>query len=198
MSDGSAPTNHSGDSADGLGSVKQGSSQTQAAPQETPPGHRTARARFGLGKAKADTKPQDASPREYEEPKPIDSRAVLARGSYRLGQISVLLSRYARIRGELGIQADRALQSTADARDHVILCADTLTSVKAEIEAKRPKLSLCANLLGMADRELVSLYPVDILNYRIRVVEDQLSSMAPLPSKQIARLHEASNMHTDG
>src|SRR4051794_32867898 len=84
--------------------------------------------------------------REYRDPLPLNSRQIYARGSYRVGQVSVLITRYTRIAGELGIEARRNQQ----AQEHAILCASLLDTVRAELESKRPKLSLCANLLGMA------------------------------------------------
>jgi hypothetical protein len=124
-------------------------------------------------------------------PNAIDSRAVFSRGSYSAGQISVLLSWYARIRGELTVRSHSAY-TDQEMLDHALVCAETLSAVKAELEKgryrRRPKLSVCANLLGLADRELVSLYPSAMLRWRVQSVRDNLSVMNPVPLLEVERL----------
>jgi hypothetical protein len=103
-----------------------------------------------------------------------------------VGRISVLLNRYARIRGELAVRSEHALKGGVEERQHAIQCAEALNSVKQELEKTRyrAKLPVCANLLGMADRDLVSLYPSDMLAYRLRSVRDDLSAMTTCNAQQ--------------
>ena len=106
-------------------------------------------------------------------PRQVNSKTVYARRGYQATQVSVLLTRYVRIRGDLILSAHRQ-GSDQTTVEHAILCAEHLDAARTELERRMPKLAVCANLLALADRELVSLYPPEILTYRIESVRDNL------------------------
>ena len=128
--------------------------------------------------------------RTFVPPSQVNSKTVYARGGYRAAQVSVLLTRYARIRGEVILSAHRHAHDE-DVIEHAILCVEYLDATRVELERRIPKLAVCANLLALADRELVSLYPPEDLESRIESVRDVLQRMTPPPSGLIARLGEA-------
>ena len=131
------------------------------------------------------------SVREFVPPGQVNSKTVYARGGYRATQISVLLTRYVRIRGDVILSAFR-LGTDDAAIEHAILCAEHLDAARTELERRIPKLAVCANLLALADRELVSLYAPEILEYRIDSVRDNLQRMKPAPEGLIKRLERIS------
>ena len=123
---------------------------------------------------------------EFEDPGAVDGSKVYGRGRYRASQLSVLVSRYIQIRGDLLIEQGRFVaDSTGDLTRVARVCSDFLVSAKAELESRRANLPLAANLLGMADRALVSLYRPEILRLRLQTVQSELRLISPTPHAQI-------------
>jgi hypothetical protein len=148
---------------------------TVTVPQQSDPGHDDGSAVLDKRRGKGRGLKHRASSGEVSalmEIEPVDPRKVFSRGRYRSSQISVMMTRYARIRGDLLTSLGKA---DAEQRGHAELCRDHLRAAKAQLESPRGMLSACANLLGLADRELVCLHPPDLLSYRLRGVKDELA-----------------------
>lgn len=173
---------------------------TVTVPQQGAPGHdegsaaatdkRRAKSREGKSRHAAAAAPADRFKVEA-----VDPRKVFSRSRYRSSQVSVLLVRYARIRGDLLTSAGKADE---DQRRHAELCCDHLRAAKAQLESPRGMLSVCANLLGLADRELVCLHPPDLLSYRIRGVKILLADRRLASPAVLAQLEEMETTRGEG
>jgi len=123
-------------------------------------------------------------------PRPLDTRKVLARGSYRSSQVDLLLSKYARIRSDLRVVALRS-DSSLGHRAYAERVKEYLEQSKEELEGGRPNLPVAASLLAGADRSLVWLLSPDILRQRCDVTLEQLEQLRPKPNALINNLASA-------
>ena len=126
------------------------------------------------------------------DPGAIDGGQVYKRNMYLAGQLSTLMSRYVRIRGDLLIEYARLAndEDLESNRAAVRVCRGLLSDAKQELESRNPSPSRVVNLLGLAERMLVTLYRQDILNLRIQTIIRQLEMLDPRPSDQITALQD--------
>ena len=130
----------------------------------------------------------------------MNGSQAYGRGRYRASQLNVLLNTYVRIRGDLllewpSLQSPPPGSDEAEGHEDVtgrqqaaIVCAEFLQAARQELESRRANLPVVANLLGLADRMLVSLYRTTILRLRAQTVEGELDAMRPRPLTQLAVL----------
>lgn len=130
----------------------------------------------------------------YDEidPGPIDGRQVYKRNMYEAGQISTLMARYVRVRGDLLLEYARLAETDDVCRQAALVCKEFLDSARRELESRRPSLSGVVNVLGLAERMLVTLYRPEILQLRVQHFLRELEGLEPVPSSHIASLEEAS------
>jgi hypothetical protein len=128
----------------------------------------------------------------YPEPKPVDSTRVYGHGIYKASQVSVLLARYVRIRGDL-------LVTWIDVREHgteqqtsaAAACADLLNQVRGELEKRRINVTAVAHLLSLADRALLSALNVEVMRYRLHTILDLLRHVKPIPEVHVRNVRWA-------
>jgi hypothetical protein len=158
---------------------------------------------------KADSSPASAKPdraaaddRRPADPGRLDTRKVLAKGSYASSQVNLLVSKYARIRSDLKV----VLQSNLSDEDYTYAerVADYLRDTKEALEGNHvegskhsesehpkgshPNLPAAALLLAGADRGLVWLLSKNILRQRCKLTLDQLQKLNPRPGAFISNL----------
>ncbi len=137
----------------------------------------------------------------FTDPGPIDGQLVYSSGGYRASQVSTLMARYVRIRGDLLLEHSGLGPEEAQCEQAATVCAGFLASARKELESRHSSLSVVANLLGMAERMLVSLYRPQILRLRLHTLQDELRSVTPRPVSQIATIrytaHELETRPTD-
>lgn len=127
------------------------------------------------------------------DPGPVDGHEVYERSKYLAGQVSLLMARYVRIRGDLVLEHASLDDSDVTKQRAALFCKSILCSAKAELESRRPNLTVVANLLGLAERMLVTLYRREILRLRLQTSKSQLQALTPLPTTQIAAIRVAAN-----
>lgn len=113
------------------------------------------------------------------------------RSKYRAGQVSSLISRYVRIRGDLILAHASLDPGDQKGQGAAEVCKGFLVDAKAELERRSPSLIAVSNLLGLADRMLVLLYRTEILRIRLKTYESELRDLTPVPTAQIALLRNA-------
>lgn len=138
------------------------------------------------------SEPEQAERQTFKDPGTVNSRLVFGHGRYRTSQLSVLLSRYIRMRGDLLIEQGNLREDDPSELHHVAtVCSDFLCSARTELESRHANLPVVANLLSMADRTLVSLYRPAILRLRLHSVVSDLEQLDPFPRSQIAQVRFA-------
>jgi hypothetical protein len=122
---------------------------------------------------------------EFSDPGPLDTRRVYARGRYNSTQVNLLLPKYVRIRGDLLVTRETSALNHGYEDRYAVRCAEYLAQVKSELEGRRPNLPVSANLLSLADRTLIWLYPKEILDLRFFSCMATLRTMRPIPKSQL-------------
>jgi hypothetical protein len=156
----------------------------------------------GSPPASAKPNPSSAGDRRPADPERLDTRKVLAKGSYASSQVNLLVSKYARIRSDLKVvlQSDLSDEHCTYAER----VADYLRDAKEALEGdhvegskhpesdhpkgNRPNLPAAALLLAGADRGLVWLLSRDILRQRCNLTLEQLRKLNPQPDALIGNL----------
>ena len=108
------------------------------------------------------------------DPGPLAIVRVYRRGRYESSQISLLVARFARIRGDLLSLATGESGHAPDAAR----CMDYLSLAKRQLESRRTNLAVCANALSLAEGQLVLLYPRETLEVRFGNVRRLLLARA--------------------
>lgn len=125
------------------------------------------------------------------DPGSIDGRHVYQHNMYMAGQVSTLMARYVRIRGDLLLEYSSLQADDASGRQAAFVCRDFLASARQELESRLPSLAVVANLLGLAERMLVTTYRPEILRLRVHSFIKELQSLQPTPTAEIAALRYA-------
>ncbi len=105
--------------------------------------------------------------------------------------------RYIKTRGDLMVSIALVDKDVPATRKYAERVRDALRSAREELEGANPNLPVTANLLALADRSLVWLYPRDVLEQRCNLARDQLQRMQPQPTALISELaHRDDLKHT--
>jgi hypothetical protein len=121
----------------------------------------------------------------------LNGRQVYERNMYLAGQTSTLMARYVRVRGDLLLASSALTAEDTVTRQAALNCRDLLVAAKRELESRHPNLTVVVNLLGLAERSLVTLYSPEILQLRIHTLVKDLQSMHPVPVAEIAAIRYA-------
>jgi hypothetical protein len=128
----------------------------------------------------------------YPEPTPVDSSRVYGHGIYKASQVSVLLARYVRIRGDLLVTwHDVREHGTGQQKSAAAACADVLNQARDEFEKRRINMTAVAHRLSLADRALLSALNLDVMRYRLHTILDLLRQMKPVPELQVRNVRWA-------
>ncbi|MGZ0149007.1 hypothetical protein ACXJJ3_18175 [Kribbella sp. WER1] len=132
--------------------------------------------------------------RDEIDPGVLDTKQIYAGNRYLVSQLSVLVGRYVHIRGDFMVSAAVLTRATPDpdVQSYIERVRDYLKAAKTELESdKEPNLPVASQLLSLADRSLVWLYPREVVGLRCSQVAAQLETMRPRPHALIAGLtHE--------
>jgi hypothetical protein len=134
--------------------------------------------------------PRTTSVGEFD-PDVLNGRQVYERNMYLAGQTSTLMARYVRVRGDLLLASSALTAEDTVTRQAALNCRDLLVAAKRELESRHPNLTVVVNLLGLAERSLVTLYSPEILQLRIHTLVKDLQSMHPVPVAEIAAIRYA-------
>ncbi|TIC89178.1 hypothetical protein E8D34_01380 [Nocardioides sp. GY 10113] len=134
----------------------------------------------------------DAAPdavARFRDPGPVSSQRAYRHSLYKASQVSLLLSRYTRIRGDL-LMAWPGVRSggTDSQREAGVVCADLLREARSQLEARRVMLTSVANLLSLSERALVSLYGADLMRYRLHTLRNRLRGLDDVPHAEVENL----------
>jgi hypothetical protein len=134
----------------------------------------------------------------YPEPRPVDSTRVYGHGIYKASQVSVLLARYVRIRGDLLVTwHDVREHGTEQQKSAAEACADVLNQARDELEKRRISMTAVAHRLSLADRALLSALNLDVMRYRLHTILDLLRQVTPSPDLQIRNVRWALHVLDD-
>lgn len=118
----------------------------------------------------------------------VSIEKVLSRNSYDSSQLSGLVARHADIRGELlvtigsvAVRNDPQLEARANR------VKDSLNNAANTLEAHKPRFAVAVNLLSMAERGLIWLYPPEIVRDK-REITTQLLRDLPKPPTAVINL----------
>jgi hypothetical protein len=154
---------------------------------------------------------QHDTPDPYKDldPGPLTIVRVYRRGRYLSSQISILVARYVRIRGDLLslFQPEEPKEKAADQcqseswrtrKSYAKRCADYLSNARNQLESRRTNLAVCSNALSLAERQLVQLYPSETLQVRFEIVRQLLLDRADKSNRvgrelQLLAKHQTSN-----
>lgn len=159
-------------------------------PAQDPPGE--SRAAHASGQMQSMARNVAAAREDYDIPEPVDTQKVYSGPGYISTQLSILVARYANARGDLLVSA-----AALPLSDDPVLLAYTarvveyLTSAKVELESRAPNLPVVSNLLSLAERSIIWLYPHGILRDRCEAIKADLEELTPVPRALLERLAAA-------
>lgn len=120
---------------------------------------------------------------------------VYRQGPYIGSQISLQVTRYVRVRGDLLslVSAERPASAKPGLYGDAKRCRDYLAMAKNQLESHRPNLAVCTNMLTLAERQLVMLYPRKTFAVRfdlIRRLLEERAARSEWVRKQLTDLRE--------
>lgn len=122
-------------------------------------------------------------------PSAVNTQKVYSGSGYTTSQLSVLVARYANARGDLLVSAGaQSLIDNSPFYRYAKRASEYLTSTKAELESENPNLPVVSNLLSLAERAIIWLYPSELLQDHCERVRAELQELSPPPETLIERL----------
>lgn len=124
--------------------------------------------------------PKEGDGTDVFDPGTLQIGKVYRRGRYISSQISLQVARYIRVRGDLLslVANERLNDEKAGIYGDAKRCGDYLTIARNQLESRRPNLAVCTNVLTLAERQLVMLYPLKTLAVRFDMVRRLLEIRA--------------------